>query len=151
MPTSRSTGTKKRKRIGIASDHTGIELMQYLAGTLREAGYHVTAFGNHLLQNNDQEPDFIAPLAGAIAGGSMDSGIAICGGGQGVAAAANVFSGVRARPVDETFINQSVFEDKNLNLICLDGRVVSRAATWELVHNFLTRCFSQTRMPSQPT
>jgi len=51
------------KRIGIAADHGGFELKEELAGMLRETGYEVVDFGNTLLQNADDYPDYVIPQA----------------------------------------------------------------------------------------
>jgi len=42
------------QRIGIAADHGGFELKEFLAGKLREAGYAVTDFGDRQLKSNDE-------------------------------------------------------------------------------------------------
>jgi hypothetical protein len=51
------------KNIGIAADHGGFELKEYLAGKLREAGYEVTDFGDRKLKSDDDYPDFVIPLS----------------------------------------------------------------------------------------
>ena len=38
--------SKSLQRVGIAADHGGFELKEFLAGKLREAGYEVTDFGD---------------------------------------------------------------------------------------------------------
>src|ERR1019366_6062912 len=90
-------------RIGIAADHGGFELKQYLLGTLREAGYHVTDFGDHRPQSDDDYPDFVVPLARAVAAGTVDRGIALCDSGVGASIAANKVAGGRGRLVGELF------------------------------------------------
>jgi ribose 5-phosphate isomerase B len=129
-------------RIGIAADHGGFELKQYLLGTLREAGYHVTDFGDHRPQPDDDYPDFIVPLARAVASGDVDRGIAICGSGVGASVAANKVTGVRACLIHETFSAHQGVEDDDLNIICLGGLVVGHATAWELVQTFLAAHFS---------
>ena len=75
--------------IGIASDHGGHDLKQYLAVALVEAGYHVIDFGDKQPDPDDDYPDFVVPLARAIAQGIVDRGVAICGSGVGASIAAN--------------------------------------------------------------
>ena len=72
------------KSIGIAADHGGFELKEFLAGKLREAGHEVTDFGDHQLKPDDDYPDFVIPLARAIAAGTVDRGVGICGRGWGI-------------------------------------------------------------------
>jgi ribose 5-phosphate isomerase B len=130
------------KFIGLAADHGGFELKQYLLGTLREAGYHVTDFGDNRLQPDDDYPDFVVPLARAVAAGTVDRGIALCGSGVGASIAANKVAGVRACLIDESFPAHQGVEDDDLNLICLGGLVVGHAVAWELVQTFLAARFS---------
>ncbi len=142
MTNSSTTEETKPKRIGIAADHGGFELKQYLTGRLREAGHHVTDFGDHRPQPDDDYPDFVIPLARAIAAGTVDRGIAICGSGVGASVAANKVAGVRACLVHETFSAHQGVEDDDLNLICMGGLVVGHALAWELLKTFLAARFS---------
>ena len=88
---------KPLKRVGIAADHGGFELKEFLAGKLRAAGYEVIDFGDRKLNSDDDYPDFIIPLARVIAAGTVDRGVGICGSGVGASIAANkvaVFGGL---------------------------------------------------------
>ena len=129
-------------RIGIAADHGGFELKQHLLGLLRAAGYGVEDSGDRRPQPDDDYPDFIIPLARAVAKGEVDRGLAICGSGVGVSVAANKVAGVRACLIHETFSARQGVEDDDLNLLCLGGLVVGHAAAWELVRTFLAARFS---------
>jgi ribose 5-phosphate isomerase B len=130
------------KRIGIAADHGGFESKKYLIGMLREAGYEVIDFGDRLLNPEDDYPDFVVPLARAVACGEMDRGVAICGSGVGACIAANKVPGVRACLIHEMFSARQGVEDDNMNVICLGGRVVTNAFAWELAGAFLQARFS---------
>jgi ribose 5-phosphate isomerase B len=130
------------KRIGIASDHGGHELKQHLAGMLRESGFEIVDFGDKEPTPDDDYPDFVVPLARAIARGDVDRGLAICGSGVGACIAANKVLGVRACLIHETFSAHQGVEDDDLNLICLGGLVVGKALAWELVRTFLAATFS---------
>jgi ribose 5-phosphate isomerase B len=130
------------KCIGIASDHGGYDLKQQLVDRLREAGYEVTDFGNDRLTPGDDYPDFVVPLARAVAGRNVDRGVAICGSGVGACVIANKVPGVRACLIHESFSAHQGVEDDDLNMICLGGLVVGKALAWELVHTFLTAGFS---------
>src|SRR5580698_7882839 len=70
-------------RVGIATDHGGFELKEELATYLREAGHEVIDFGAHSLNPGDDYPDFVIPLARAVAAGTVARGVAICGSGVG--------------------------------------------------------------------
>ena len=62
----------KLKRIGIAADHGGYELKEYLAEKLREVGHQVVDFGDDRPKEEDDYPDFIVPVAHAVAAGTVD-------------------------------------------------------------------------------
>jgi ribose 5-phosphate isomerase B len=53
---SEAISTKPLKRVGIAADHGGFELKEFLAGKLHEAGFEVTDFGDRLLKSDDDYP-----------------------------------------------------------------------------------------------
>jgi len=130
------------RRIGIASDHGGHELKEHLAKLLREASYEVIDFGDAQAIPEDDFPDFVLPMAQAVARGEVDRGVAICGSGVGACVAANKVRGVRACLIHETFSARQGVEDDDLNVICLGGRVVGPAFAWKLVQTFLAAQFS---------
>ncbi len=132
------------KSVGIASDHGGYGLKQYLVRMLHEAGYQVSDFGDRQPDSNDDYPDFVVPLAQAVARGDIERGIAICGSGVGACIAANKVPGVRASMIHEVFSARQGVEDDDMNVICLGGRVVGEAFAWELVQTFLAARFSGT-------
>lgn len=129
-------------RVGIAADHGGFELKAYLSGMLCKDGHHVTDFGDNEPQSTDDYPDFIVRMARAVAEGTVDRGLGICGSGVGAAVAANKVPGVRACLIHETFSAHQGVEDDDLNVICLGGLVLGHAAAWELVNVFLGARFS---------
>lgn len=130
------------KHIGIAADHGGFELKGILSTRLRGTGHTVTDFGDRREISNDDYPDFVIPLARAVASGEVQRGIAICGSGVGAAVAANKVSGVRACLIEESWSAHQGVEDDDLNMICLGGLVTGRALAWELVQIFLAAGFS---------
>ncbi len=129
-------------RIGIAADHGGFEMKMYLAAVLRATGYEVFDFGAHELAAGDDYPDFVVPLARAVASGNFSRGIAICGSGVGASFAANKIPGVRAALITDPFSAHQGVEDDDMNIICLGGQVVGHALAEELVSVFLKATFS---------
>jgi ribose 5-phosphate isomerase B len=127
--------------IGVAADHGGYELKEYLVGMLREAGHEVIDFGDGQPKLEDDYPDFVVPLARAVACGEVNRGIAICGSGVGACVVANKVARVRACLVHETFSAHQGVEDDDMNMICLGGLVVGHALAWELVQTFLAARF----------
>jgi ribose 5-phosphate isomerase B len=134
--------TRRRQRVGIAADHGGYELKEYLARMLREAGHEVIGFGDRQPNLDDDYPDFVVPLARAVARAELERGIAICGSGVGASVCANKVAGVRAALIHECFSAHQGVEDDDLNIICLGGLVVGHALAWELVQIFLAARFT---------
>ena len=129
-------------RIGIAADHGGYTLKSDIAGWLRGLGHEVVDFGADTFDPGDDYPDFIAPLARAVAGGQVERGIAVCGSGVGAAVAANKIAGVRAALITDMFSAHQGVEDDDLYLFCLGGRVVGPELARDLITTFLAARFS---------
>ena len=129
-------------RIGIATDHGGYGLKEELLTHLRAAGHEVVDFGAHSLNPNDDYPDFVIPLARAVAAGEIERGVAICSSGVGAAVCANKVSGIRAAIIHDHFSAVQGVEDDDMNIICMGGRTVGPAVAWDLVQAFLAAKFS---------
>lgn len=124
-------------RVGIAADHGGFELRRQLSDKLRALGHEVLDFGAFELAPGDDYPDFVAPLAKAVAAGQVERGLAICGSGVGACVAANKVLGVRAALINDVFSAHQGVEDDDMNVMCLGGRVTGPALAWDLVETFL--------------
>jgi ribose 5-phosphate isomerase B len=129
--------------IGIATDHGGFGLKEELLTQLRAAGHEVVDFGAHKLNQDDDYPDFVVPLARAVAAGKVNRGLAICGSGVGASVCANKIKGVRACLIHDHFSAKQGVEDDHMNILCMGGRTVGPAVAWDLVKTFLAAEFSQ--------
>ena len=129
--------------LGICTDHGGFELKNHLAEKLRAAGHQVTDFGAFSLNPQDDYPDFVIPLARAVAEGKVVRGVAVCGSGVGAAVCANKIKGVRAALIEDHFSARQGVEDDHMNIICLGGRIVGPELAWDLIQAFLAAEFSQ--------
>jgi ribose 5-phosphate isomerase B len=129
-------------RVGIGSDHGGFLLKERVVEQLRGAGYEVRDFGAHQLTAEDDYPDYIIPLARAVASGEVDRGVALCGSGVGASIAANKVAGVRAGLIHDVFSAHQGVEDDDMNVFCLGGQVIGPALAWELIETFLKASFS---------
>ena len=129
-------------RVGIAADHGGFTLKEQLAKSLRGSGHEVVDFGAHQMDPEDDYPDFIIPLARAVAAGEVDRGVALCGSGVGASVAANKVPGVRAGLIHDVFSAHQGVQDDNMNVFCLGGQVIGPALAWELIETFLVARFS---------
>jgi ribose 5-phosphate isomerase B len=100
--------------VGIAADHGGYELREYVGARLRQDGHIVTDFGADMPEPGDEYPDSIAPLAQTVAHGEVKRGVAICGSGVDASIAANKVPGVRATLIHDHFpahqgVNESAY------------------------------------------
>jgi ribose 5-phosphate isomerase B len=129
-------------KIGIAADHGGFELKSIIMTFLEHAGYELVDFGAFELNVTDDYPDFIIPLAEAVALKKVERGIAICGSGVGASVAANKVNGVRAALIHDHFSAHQGVEDDDMNIICLGGRVTAFMAAEELILAFLAANFT---------
>ena len=130
-------------RVGIATDHGGFNLKEELVAHLRMAGHEVVEYGALTFTPADDYPDFVIPLAEAVAGAKVERGVAICGSGVGASVCANKIPGVRAALIHDHFSARQGVEDDHMNIICMGGRTVGPAVAWDLLEAFLTARFSQ--------
>lgn len=130
-------------RIGIAADHGGFGLKEELRDRLTAAGHEIVDFGANRLEQGDDYPDFVIPLGRAVASGTVERGIAVCGSGVGASVCANKVPGVRAALINDHFSAHQGVEDDHMNILCLGGRVMGPMVAWELVESFLAARFSQ--------
>ncbi len=129
-------------RIGIATDHGGFTMKERLSAALQDAGHELVDFGAWQLDPADDYPDFVIPLAEAVAKNTVEQGIAVCSSGVGAAIAANKVAGVRAALIHDDYSAHQGVEHDDMNVICLGSLVVGYAQAWELVGTFLTARFN---------
>lgn len=128
-------------KIGICADHGGFELKEKIKSFLSENQFETVDYGAMELNNSDDFPDYVIPLAKAVASKEVFRGIAICGSGVGACVAANKIPGIQAALISEYFSAHQGVEDDDMNLICLGGRVTGYAIAEELVLAFLNAKF----------
>lgn len=124
-------------KVGIAADHGGFELKEMLGEYLKNLGHEVVDFGASAMDPGDDFPDYIIPLAKAVASSEVERGVAVCGSGVGACIVANKIAGVRAALITEHFSAHQGVEDDDMNLMTIGGRVVGFNVAQELVSSFL--------------
>src|SRR5258708_39598487 len=129
-------------KIGIAADHGGYLFKEQLKPWLTSLGHHLQDFGAYAENDGDDFPDFVVPLARAVALAGVERGIAVCGSGVGASIAANKVAGVRAALIHDSFSAHQGVEDDDMNVACLGGRVVGTEFALELIRAFLAARFS---------
>jgi len=111
-------------KIAVGSDHAGYRLKQVLAEYLRELGYDVVDKGTNGTASVDY-PDFAEAVGKAVAEGSVDRGVLVCGTGIGVSIAANKIPGVRAANCSNEYSAEMSRRHNDANVLTMGERVVT--------------------------
>lgn len=127
-------------KIGICSDHAGVEYKAKLIKYLQGRGIEVVNFGTDTTESMDY-PDVAHPLASAIESGSVDLGIALCGTGNGMAITLNKHQGVRAGLAWGTAIGKLVKQHNNANVLVMPARFISYRLAVAIVRAWLDTPF----------
>ncbi len=123
-------------RIAIASDHAAFALKQALLPWLAEQGHDVSDLGTHGIESVDY-PDYGCKLAAALADGSSERGIALCGSGIGIAIAANRNPACRCAQVSEPLSAALARRHNNANAIALGARLIGEEMARACITAFL--------------
>lgn len=131
--------------IYIGSDHAGYELKEKLKIFLKESGYEVEDKGAYKLDNEDDYPDFIVPVAKAVATNPNNFGIVLGGSGQGEAISANKIDDIRAIEYygGDPEIIKTGREHNNANILSFGARFVTEEEAEEAVRLFLETKFKK--------
>lgn len=128
------------KTIGLASDHAGYAMKEYVKSLLAERGIAVRDYGTNSEASCDYS-DFAHPLALAIEKGEVDFGIGACGSGEGMAMTLNKHQGVRAGLAWRTEIAHLIRQHNNANALVLPGRFISNDEARAIVDEYLATDF----------
>jgi ribose 5-phosphate isomerase B len=138
--------------INIGADHAGFEHKEAIKEWLESEGYDVVDHGAYEYEEEDDYPDFIAPVATAVAAEPSEFGIVIGGSGQGEAIVANRIPGIRAivyngqyAPSDGREVPEEIMiarQHNDANVISLGARFLSIRESIEAVELFLDTEFS---------
>jgi ribose 5-phosphate isomerase B len=113
-------------KIYLGADHRGFQLKQEVFAYLAKHSYEVEDVGDTTLDPNDDFPEFAQGAALKILGSEDKDprAILLCGGGQGMAMAANRFRGIRASVVWDAYEAKMTRNDNDSNVLCLPARVL---------------------------
>lgn len=131
-------------RIAIASDHAAVDLKAALAAWLAEQGHEVTDLGPDGVASVDY-PDYGYKLAKAIADGSADRGVALCGSGIGISIAVNRNPACRCALVSEPLSAALAREHNDANVIAMGARIIGIEMAKACLSAFLTTPFGGDR------
>lgn len=126
--------------IGLASDHAGYELKEYIKTWLEAKGYSFKDFGTHSAASCDYA-DFAHPLALAVESGECYPGIAVCGSGQGIGITLNKHQGIRAALCWIPEIAHLARQHNDANILVMPGRFIDTEMADKIMDEFFTTDF----------
>jgi ribose 5-phosphate isomerase B len=127
-------------RVAIGSDHAGFQYKGILIELLRDMGHDVKDFGTDSEEAVDY-PDYIRPVAQAVAEGTFERGIVLGGSGNGEAIVANKVKGVRCALCWDVTTARLARQHNDANIVALGQRVVALEEAKDLVRVFLSTDF----------
>lgn len=128
------------KTVGMACDHAGFELKEYIKSILEGKGYSVKDFGTHSSESMDY-PDTAHPLAQAVEAGDVDFGVAMCGSGNGITMTLNKHQGVRAALCWDPEISSLAKRHNNANILSMPARFISKEEAVAILEAYLNAEF----------
>ena len=108
------------KTIGLASDHAGFELKEFVKQWLEQKGWEYKDFGTYSTASAH-------PLAEAVEAGECYPGIAICGSGEGISMTLNKHQGIRAALCWIPEIARLARQHNDSNVLVMPGRFIDTA------------------------
>ena len=131
-------------KIAIASDHAALDLKSALAEWLVAQGHEVDDLGPYVTESVDY-PDYGYKLAEAVASGSADRGVALCGSGIGISIAVNRVPTARCALVSEPVSAALAREHNDANVIAMGARLIGPEMAKACLKAFLDTPFGGER------
>ena len=128
------------KSIGLASDHAGYALKQFVKQYLEGKGLEYKDYGTYSEESCDY-PDYGHALAKGIEEGECEKGIAICGSGEGINITLNKHQGIRAALCWEPEIAHLARQHNDANVLVLPGRFITNEEADAIMDEYLKTDF----------
>jgi ribose 5-phosphate isomerase B len=126
--------------IAIGSDHAGFAYKEAIRTMLAAAGHTVHDFGTYSDAPCDY-PDFVRPVALAVARGEFQRGIVLGGSGNGEAMVANRIKGVRCGLCWNEQVAVWNRSHNDANVLSLGQRTISQDDAFAIVRTWLATEF----------
>jgi ribose 5-phosphate isomerase B len=127
-------------RIAIASDHAAVDLKAVLRDYLIGLGHEVSDLGPETAERVDY-PDYGYKLAGVVADGTAQIGVALCGSGIGISVAVNRNPACRCALVSEPLSAALAREHNDANVIAMGARLTGEDMAKACLDAFLSTAF----------
>ncbi|MBF1080254.1 MAG: RpiB/LacA/LacB family sugar-phosphate isomerase [Prevotellaceae bacterium] len=128
------------KVVGLASDHAGFELKEFVKQYLTEKGIPFKDYGTNSDVSCDY-PDFGHALAQGIEKGEVYPGIGICGSGEGIAMTLNKHQDIRAGLAWIPEIAHLIRQHNDANVLVMPGRFINHEMARKIMDEFLSTNF----------
>jgi len=128
------------RTIGLASDHTGFEQKKNIKSHLEKRGLKYIDFGTDSTDSCDY-PDFAHLLCKAFEMNEIETGIALCGTGNGMAITLNKSVRIRAGLAWNTDIAKLISAHNKANTLIIPARFVEMEEVINIVDAFLDTPF----------
>ena len=128
------------KTVGLASDHAGFQMKEYLKSLFRDNGYQVKDFGAFSSESMDY-PDTAHPLAEAVENKEVDFGVAMCGSGNGISMTLNKHQGIRAALCWTPELGALAKQHNNANVLTLPARFITEEMARDIVRAYMSAEF----------
>lgn len=126
--------------IGLASDHAGFELKEFVKTWLDAKGMAYKDYGTYSTESCDY-PDFAHALAKGIEAGECSQGIAICGSGEGISMTLNKHQSIRAALVWMPEIAHMTRLHNDANVLVMPGRYMDTDTASKVMEEFFNTAF----------
>lgn len=112
------------KPLALGSDHAGLALKNHLAQWLDTQGITYQDYG--VFDNASMDyPDIAQPVAEAVAHGTHERGVLICGSGIGINISANKVKGIRAAQCHDPISARLSRQHNDANILTMGERIVT--------------------------
>ncbi|GAK14476.1 ribose 5-phosphate isomerase B [Geomicrobium sp. JCM 19039] len=123
-------------KVIIGSDHAGLALKKEIVPLLEEMGIEYEDVGAHETESVDY-PDFARPVSEAVAAGTYERGILICGTGIGMSISANKVKNIRCALVHDVFSAEMTRRHNDTNVLAMGERVIGPGLAKAIVTTWL--------------
>ena len=127
-------------KIMVGCDHGGVELKDKIVPLLKNLNHNVEDIGTYGSESVDY-PYYAAKVAEAVAEGTAERGILVCGSGIGMCMTANRISGIRAVQASNPYEAKMSRRHNDSNVLCLGGRFLGQDLAFEIVQTWLAEVF----------
>jgi ribose 5-phosphate isomerase B len=134
--TTSETTTLPPLAVAFGADHAGVALKDALAAALRQEGFAVHDLGTTGADSVDY-PDYAYKVAAAVADGTVQLGVLVCGTGIGMSIAANRHPAIRCAVAHDVTSARLSRAHNNANVLALGARMIGEMVALDCLHAFI--------------